>query len=789
MSLLQAESLANSRATVVNSERPARCFKFALWLGAAPALPPSTAYAEIANDPGNPPSGASASLNAPANLNLDYRFASRHAHVLLKAPTTWGERGFGESQKTCQLETTMKNPTLKRPAFVTLAVLGLSLATAGNGRAAVPQFHQQIQLPAPRPAPQAAPPARQMTSQPASQAAPQRHSSPEPQRQPQPAVREEPKRTSQAHQQREEHEQAQQQKRVQKQQQEGARKQKEQQKQIQKQQDANARQQKAQQDRLQKQQQKEKQERARQERQLQKQQKEAITAKSKSRPSANRTAEEATNDHGSASTSANSSDIRAESPNTRSVYRIPDGSVSTKTQSGSKELTHRESQSVVKQVNAARANMSGMNRKPLPAGDVMVHPGGAITINAAGGRQYGVRANGTVASYAANGNRATFDSHGKVRSIHTTDMDIHRGGHGERTIVKHRADGSTLATTGRHSGYLERTVVLNNRTFMQRSVLVNGRLYTNTYAPYRFGGVVLYHYVPTVFYAPGFYGWAYYPWVAPFSFRWAWFGEPWYLGPNPYFVAYGAYPSASLWLTDYVIGQTLSTAYQLHEDALAENGDELTDASSSADEESEPSRALAADTTAPIDAETKATIEQEIKEQIALDNAGAAKLANEGSSGDLPSALRGANYVFVVSANLDVSTADQETCALEPGDILRLTEPPVDGTAVVQLRVASSKRMDCPAGVRVGVSLQDLQDMQNNFHSQVELGLGTLRANQGRGGFPAAPPDTVVAPPLPSITGIKSVSVEDVSKLLEGQQQEADKTEAQIATSAFRNSN
>jgi hypothetical protein len=115
-------------------------------------------------------------------------------------------------------------------------------------------------------------------------------------------------------------------------------------------------------------------------------------------------------------------------------------------------------------------------------------------------------------------------------------MDIHRGAHGERRIVSRRGD-TTLVTTGRHSGYVERKIVVNNRTYTQRMVVLNGRVYTHTYVSYVVGGVVLHHFVTPVFYGPGFYGWAFYPWHLPVFYRWAWFGAPWYVGPNPYFVA------------------------------------------------------------------------------------------------------------------------------------------------------------------------------------------------------------------------------------------------------------
>src|SRR6266849_3869049 len=94
------------------------------------------------------------------------------------------------------MEATMKKNTLKPFGLVTLAFSGLSLLGAVATSAAVIQFHQQIQLPPARPAPQpasrpAAQPAPQRQSQPSSQHPPvsQHQSQPEPQHQPKPAQR------------------------------------------------------------------------------------------------------------------------------------------------------------------------------------------------------------------------------------------------------------------------------------------------------------------------------------------------------------------------------------------------------------------------------------------------------------------------------------------------------------------------------------------------------------------------------------------------------------------------
>jgi hypothetical protein len=540
-----------------------------------------------------------------------------------------------------------------------------------------------------------------------------------------------------------------------------ARAQNEEQKQNQKQQKEQARQQKQQQKRAKEQQK----EQARQQKELQKKQKsDNKVAKSVKAPKARST-----------------SPSVAKAP----ASKAPVNNTGAKSSTGASSTA---SQTQIERLNASHSNMTGINRRPLPAGEMTVHPNGRMTLKAEGGRQYGLRANGTIASYSDREKTVSFDKQGKVSSIHTASMDIHNGAHGQRTIISHRADGSKVVSTGRHSGYVERNVVMNNRSYVQRTTVINQRVYTRTFLANGFGGVA---FVPPAFFAPGFYGWAYYPWAAPISFTWGWFGAPWYAGP--YFVASPRYPSAAFWLTDYMIGETLATAYQLHHDAAGfddvsddMSGDgsaaDLTDAGTSADGDSAPETARA-DATTPITAELKAELAEEIRQQLTNDNAEATN-PSQASFDMLPAALSTPNHVFVVSNDLDVTTTDQQLCALQAGDMLQLMTPAASDSGLVELRVASSKRLDCPAGVLVSVSLTDLQEMQNSFQAQIEAGLGTLRDNQGRNGLPSAPPDAVSAPPRP-VTGLAPFSAADSAVALDQQREQADQAEKLAASGSL----
>ena len=91
----------------------------------------------------------------------------------------------------------------------------------------------------------------------------------------------------------------------------------------------------------------------------------------------------------------------------------------------------------------------------------------------------------------------------------------------------------------------------------------------------------------------------------------------------------------------------------------------------------------------------------------------------------------------------------------------------------LQLRVASSKRMDCPAGILVSVSVQDIQEMTERFPSAGQSGLEMLRSDQSLTDLPAPPHNAVAAPPRPAIQGLPLLSAES-SATLDRQRGQAD---------------
>jgi len=442
---------------------------------------------------------------------------------------------------------------------------------------------------------------------------------------------------------------------------------------------------------------------------------------------------------------------------------------------------------VVGRVNSMRSNLSGINRRPIPSGTVTTHNNGSVTVSASGGREFNLRPNGSLASMNVHGATAAFHTNGRIASLHTSHVDVVRNPRGARLVVVHRPDHTTVVSTGPHSGYLERSMVFRGRPLVQRSYLVGGVRTTRIYTGYTFHGVALNSYQPRFFYAPAFYGWAYYPWSTPVPYAWGWANSPWYAASGSYFAVSPYYAAPYDWLTDFYLGQTLADAYaaggagavggdpsQAYEgDAAADNA--YTDPGPAPDE-------VYASADTPITPQLKQAIAQEVQQQISFENAASTQQDQAPTLDDLPQVMQ-PDHVFVVAASLNVVTATNAGCSLSAGDVLRLSAPPAAGDAAADLYVASSHRADCPAGAHVLVSLVDLEEMQNAFRARLDDGLQALRTQQGHGGLPPAPPSAIAPPPRP--TDYPAPDGTDVNVALAAANREGTEAEAQVTNLAF----
>jgi hypothetical protein len=369
---------------------------------------------------------------------------------------------------------------------------------------------------------------------------------------------------------------------------------------------------------------------------------------------------------------------------------------------------------------------------------------------------------------------ATYHAHGQLSSIRAPGIQISHGLRGERTIVT-ESNGRRLVSMGPHRGYLEHPYMnRNGRVYMQRTYWEGGRPYARVYWDHYYYGVHYDQYVSVHYYRPAFYGWAYNRWASPVRYRWSWWGDPWRHYYGAYFVPEPVYPSPLWWITDFLIAQSLSAAYQAQQDATAGAADYQPE---------QPAPPSEGDNSGAVQLspEIKAAIAAEVQRQLAAEQAEATQPTQANNPAPVagsdtpPAALDPTHRLFVVSNNLSVSTADGQECELTGGDLItRLDDTPgSDGT--VRVSVLTSKQQDCSVGSTPLVAVTDLQEMHNTFSAQVDAGMGQLASGQGQGGLPPAPDPTAVpgAVPPPPPDG-------NVDGQLASQQDQAQQTEQQI---------
>lgn len=329
------------------------------------------------------------------------------------------------------------------------------------------------------------------------------------------------------------------------------------------------------------------------------------------------------------------------------------------------------------------------------------------------------------------------------------------GPHGEREVAA-GGPGARTVSYGAHRGFVERPL---RPGYITRTYVAGDRAVAHVYREYRYHDMAYYRYVPDAYYRPAFYDWAVTPWGAPVAYRWGELANPWLAWYTSYFTPAATYASANLWLTDYVLGESLRAAYENQQPA----------------DGSAPAPTASPDAGYRLDAAVKTAIANEVSQQLAAERSEATQYAPlappppPGDSDVPPPALT--QRFFVVGSNLEVTAAGQ-ACMLTPGDVIARTGmPTADGRVPVQ--VASSKPGGCAAG-ETTVALADLQEMQNQFREKIDSGLKTL-ADKQASGLPAGP--AAAAQPVPE--GKQNPSP-DAQSQLASQDADATKLEAQV---------
>jgi hypothetical protein len=421
------------------------------------------------------------------------------------------------------------------------------------------------------------------------------------------------------------------------------------------------------------------------------------------------------------------------------------------------------------------ATTSGAGKTPAAGGAKGPAAAGGSKAPAAagGGKTFGGSAKGAPApkgqnTVATKNGAVTKRADGKVATVHDTKrgMDVHHNLSGNRRVVVERPDHSRVVAERGGRGYVQRPVMFHGHEYARRSYYYHGRYYNNYYGRYYYHGLYVNPYFPSYYYGPAFYGWAYNPWAVPIAYGWGWGGNPWFGYYGAFFTPYAVYGSPSLWLTDYIIANSLQAAYQAQAAALANP--------------------------APLSDDVKNLIADEVKQQVALEN-NEAQAAKGGGEPDAASSsiarllTDGKQHVFVAGADLDVVDAGGAECALSEGDAIQLTGQTAPDAQAATLSVLASKGgKECAKGDTVSIALTDLQDMQNHMRETIDQGMQELQKKQGQGGLPAAPssakaapvesPMAAIAPPPPPESEVKAE--------IQGESQEADKAEKEAGGDA-----
>ena len=365
----------------------------------------------------------------------------------------------------------------------------------------------------------------------------------------------------------------------------------------------------------------------------------------------------------------------------------------------------------------------------------------------------------------SNGGMVNRDQSGRVREVHTPGGAVitHRPD-GARSVEVARPGNQRIVTSaGGRGGYAQRPLMVHNQAYVQRTYYSHGQAYARVYRPFTYRGMVLNMYTPTRFYRPGFYAYAYSPWITPVSYSWGWGGSPWFGFYGGYFSPYRVYAGPAFWLTDYLFAMTLQEAYQERMDANLQGG------------------GYAAGGPVGLTPDVKQAVADEVHRQLDLEAAEGQSMAANAGSGDImaPTFSDNIPHVFVVSSSLMVDDRGPG-CAVSEGDVVQL-RPGSSNGAAADVVVLASKGQDCRRGSVVSVQLQDLQEMQNHMRETVDQGLAELQSRQGRGGLPPLPAAAAGAPVDSPIAADVRPDANVVTELSQAAQ-EADKGEQDVVS-------
>jgi hypothetical protein len=401
----------------------------------------------------------------------------------------------------------------------------------------------------------------------------------------------------------------------------------------------------------------------------------------------------------------------------------------------------------------------------------------------------------------------------RAEAAHTTSGRIayehfQPGPHSYSGMAGHNAAGVPAVSrpTGmqvhavRYSNTVSRTVERTIRPGLVSRTFVSGGhvLYTRVYQSHvwhQFGRAFAYEtFVPGVRYPAVYYNWALGAWPRPITYAWGWQAQPWYPMYGVLFTPYPVYSSPDLWMTDYIIAQSMQTAYQAQPVAPAvlqtqepptpaiDSGGAMpypppsdvppapqpSDAAPGpASSEVPPVPQTVDMPTAPvalppaITPAVKAQLDTQIKVQLQDRQAATATPATLTTESS-PPALRPNHVFFQVVQPLNVpGSSANHFCSLGPNDYIKRTGGMSPDDWMIPVVVELSAPSDCPAGLHTRIGLNDLNAMENEQEARVMDALQAASKSMGPNGPPNTPgihptliADGRAAPDLPGLSSL-----------------------------------
>ena len=292
-----------------------------------------------------------------------------------------------------------------------------------------------------------------------------------------------------------------------------------------------------------------------------------------------------------------------------------------------------------------------------------------------------------------------------------------------RTVVER--GGRTYSFNRAGNGHIRSAYHYGGREYAVRHYYVGGAAFPRYYRSYGYRGVFFDAYAPSVYYSPFYYGWAYQPWAAPVVYSWGWGRSPWYGYYGGYFTPYQSYPSANLWLTDYIVAQTLENSYR-------ERVESARAANMQYNDQPPPQQAV-------MTPEIKALIAEEVQRQLSYEAAEArSRVPVDPGAPPVPAGETdytgvgrmiddNRTHALISNANIDVTTLTGQECAIGQGDAVAIIPGQASGEGeTARVRVLASTG-GCPSNSVVTISLQDLQEMVNHLRGTLDGGLAAMQ--------------------------------------------------------------